>query len=378
MQIGVITWFHYENYGTVLQALALQKYLEVKGYESELIDFPIIDFGGRRDKISFNNLLPKIKNKIVFKFLNVKYKQKHYNRSKKFKDTIYKNCNVSNYVKNHLEFVNLANQFDLLICGSDQIWNPNGYVDYVFANYPQIIPPKIAYAPSLGVKQIPDYYVGTYFNTLKSFSSLSVRERNAQKDIVTTLGLPCSLVVDPVLLLDSTEWRKIISKENTNKEKYVLCYFLTDNAKHWKAAEKFARSKKLKLKIITMTINSYIHSGEKVIDAGPEEFFNYIDNAAYVITDSFHASVFSIILHKNFYVFERTDPNDSVSQNSRIYNLLNESNLNDRLVKYNSRTIVEKHNINFNNVKRQMKKMIDDSKNYLINSIEKETKQCKR
>ena len=363
MKIGVITWFHYENYGTILQAAALQEYLESIDTEPALIEIPFYQIDSRQIRTSFSERVKScISNKIVEKSFGKYFAAK----SKKFHDAIYSRYNVLP-IKD--SFSKTCNRFDLLICGSDQIWSPYWYNDFYFANFPDITVPKISYAPSIGVKEIPPYLQGTYYSTLKHFNKLSVREESARKEIERITGLSCQTVLDPVFLLDRQHWTKVIGKGKNPQGDYILCYMLDDNMNHWKAIHEFTSKHNMKLVIIPMKSGSYLEKGEHRYDAGPYDFLNLITNAKYVLTDSFHASAFSIIQQKQFYVFERTARTDANSQNSRIYNLLEISGLNDRIQKFNNKHIHEANDIDYQKVNIRMTPLIKQSKKYLNDAI---------
>lgn len=363
MKIGVITWFHYENYGTILQAAALQEYLKSIDTEPALIEIPFYQIDSRQIRVSFSE---RIKSRISNKIVEMSFGKYFAVKSKKFHDAIYSRYNVLP-IKD--SFSKTCNGFDLLICGSDQIWSPYWYNDFYFANFPDITVPKISYAPSIGVKEIPPYLQGTYHSTLKHFMKLSVREENARKEVERITGLPCQTVMDPVFLLDRQYWLKVIENREEPKEDYILCYMLDDKKDHWKAIHEFAFKHNMKLVIIPMKSGSYLEKGEHCYDAGPYEFLNLIANARYVLTDSFHASAFSIILQKQFYVFERTAKTDAHSQNSRIYNLLEISGLNDRIQEFNNKRIQEAEDINYQKVNLRMDPLIQKSKKYLDDAI---------
>lgn len=363
MKIGVITWFHYENYGTILQAAALQEYLRSINTEPALIEIPFYQIDSRQIKVSFSE---RVKSRISNTIVNKRFEKYFTVKSKKFHDAIYTNYNVRQIEDT---FSKTCNEFDLLICGSDQIWSPYWYNDFYFANFPDITVPKISYAPSIGVKEIPPYLQGTYYSTLKQFYKLSVREENARKEIERITGLTCQTVMDPVFLLDRQKWLKVIGKGRCSQEDYILSYMLDDNSNHWKAIHEFASKHQMKLIIIPMKSGSYLEKGEHWYDAGPYDFLQLIFNAKYVLTDSFHASAFSVILQKQFYVFERTSKADVNSQNSRIYNLLEIADLDDRLQKFNTKHINEAKDIDYQKVSTRMDPIIQASKEYLNDAI---------
>ena len=105
--------------------------------------------------------------------------------------------------------------------------------------------------------------------------------------------------------------------------------------------------------------------------AGPREFLGYIKNAKIIVTDSFHGTVFSIIFRKNFYVFERFSNTDKICQNSRIYNILNKTNLIDRIIKFDGYINNHIHEINYNDVYKLLEAERLNSITYLKDSISK-------
>lgn len=361
-KIGVITWFDHENYGTVLQAIALQEYIKLQGMEPSLLKVPDTSINSGLSRKKGNNFLKRLQNSLLYRYVTFKYRKALKLRAKKFHEIIYNNYNVCSI---KTSFADVCNQFDMIICGSDQIWNPNWFSDFYFANFPQIKVPKISYAPSLGVRHLPRYLFGTYYNALKKFNKLSVREEDAKNEIVGSMGLSCKIVVDPVLLLEKKQWVSLIESDKKPQEEFILCYMLGNNRNHWSAIHSYAKKKKLKVVTIPMEPVSYLKKGEKDYEAGPIDFLTSIANAKIVITDSFHATVFSIIFQKPFYVFERMAKNNVASQNSRIYNILELLGLNNRLLEYNSNYIQEAGKINFSNVSDKLEPIIHESKEFL-------------
>ena len=132
-------------------------------------------------------------------------------------------------------------------------------------------------------------------------------------------------VLDPTLLLTKKDWDSILSDVHNNlpSKPYVLCYFLGNDIRDRILARKFAKERKLCLAVIShpagFNSNDLCFGEKKLFDTGPKEFINLIKNADYVFTDSFHASVFSLIYNKQFFVFPRLGKED---MSNRIYSLL--------------------------------------------------------
>ena len=362
MKIGIITWFKYENYGTALQAIALQKYLRTRGFDVELINYTIEEKRRR-------NIFEKFFSRLILKINKIIYKKSFIKKSEDFKKIIYDNCNVTQEVKTKEEYIKICNTYDVIIFGSDQIWNPDVYHAFYFANFSEIKCKRVAYAPSFGMNHIPETKKQEIKEALERFSNISVRENEGCQIVKDLISKDVSTVVDPTLLLTKNEWGKLEEPLDICNEDYILCYFLSDNIYHWKAAKKFAKQKKLKLVLIPHDGLSYVKSKYTIRNCNVGNFLSLIKNAKYVITDSFHGSIFSIIYEKQFILFERHNPMDKLSQNSRLYNLLNILGLEKVLLKYGTNSIKEDENIDYFDVKEKLEFLIEDSKEYLKKSI---------
>lgn len=363
MHIGIITWFSYENYGTKLQAFALQKYLKELGNDVEIINFIPPEIYSLNQKHA--SLLDKIKSqpkKYKAKNIFKKYNKEITFRHRKMDSFIENNCNLTKKIEDDDCFINICNSFDLLICGSDQIWNPNLYHKYYFADLENIRTPKISYAPSLGVNEINSEVEPNLKQSLKKFSFVTVREDTGANLLRNITNKDVTVVLDPTLLLSKNIWIKYAKNEFSSLDNYVLCYFLSDNKNHWRAVSRFAKSHDLQLIIIPQEANSYKQSAKIYPEAGVEDFLGLILNATYVITDSFHGTVFSLIFQKQFYTFERFKENKYSSQNSRIKNLLEKVSLYSRLIEFNQKKIEEKNNINYQIIDLKLKEDIEKSK----------------
>ena len=371
MKIGIITWFKYENYGTILQAIALQRYLRNNKFEVELVNFDIDDTinlkKSNKEKIT-KRIYYKIAKEIYF-FEKKKHKEEFNKKTYDFKNIIEKNCKIRKKKKNEEDYIGLCNNYDILIFGSDQIWNPNWYNPFYYGNYKKITTKLIAYAPSFGVNEIPEDKKQKIKEALKRFDNIALREEQGCNIVKGLLDVETDIVVDPTLLLSEKDWEILEEDLEETKEKYILCYFLSDNPYHWRAAKKFAKKKKMKLIIIPHDGFSYIESKYVVRGCNVGNFLSLIHNAQYVITDSFHAIVFSIIYNKKFIVFERHNPNSKFAQNSRIYNFLKLTDTEKCLVKYNTSEIKESQSLKYNKESNNISALIEKSKKYLEENL---------
>lgn len=306
-KIGIVSWYK-SNFGSALQAYALSKVIEGYGFETEFINI----FRGKR------YALKRCVRNMLFHLI--------YHKSAKTRD------NIDYFVENKLtespplyynELFEYSKKYAAVVCGSDQIWSCVDSVDPFYFLQFVSRPKRIAYAPSIGLNGIRKDLQPLFKDYVSQFPELSVREEKGSDIINQLTGLTAKVVLDPTLLLTSEEWLKLACKENCKKynlEKngYILCYFLGDKEKY----DQFT----LLLQQITgkkvVCVSFKRTNRENQIVCTVEGFLALIRDAAYVLTDSFHGTAFSINLQKKVAVFERFSDNDYMNQNSRIYNLL--------------------------------------------------------
>ena len=178
------------------------------------------------------------------------------------------------------------------------------------------------------------------------------------------------MVCDPTLLLKAEDWEKCMSDKVNYAEKYVFCYFIGNNPNQRKVAKDYAKEHKLKI-VALLHIDEYIASDENYADytpynVGPAEFLYLVKNAECVMTDSFHASVFSLQFHRNFYTFNRFENGNGNSTTSRIDSLLRTANVMDRKVK-NGANVSDLANtvIDYKDVDERLKQFRASSETYL-------------
>lgn len=329
-KVGIITIFDENNYGNRLQNYATQEVLN----RHQLNAITILN------NSYYNNHINLLKFYIRL-FLD------------KTKETLKKEKRVVNFRRfdqkfiNTGEFIHIKNahkivyKYDYFICGSDQVWNP-----YFLRLSPidlLTFSPKeknIALSASFGVSRLENQHYEKCKNNFKNFKAISVREDQAQ-NILKDMGIYDSQVlIDPTMMLTSNEWEKLESKPSYVKKNYIVIYYLGNMSKEQKSLiENIANH--YNLDIIYLCDENF----SEYYASGPDEFLYLIHHANLVITDSFHACVFSILYKVPFYVFERVD--DNVKMNSRIETLLSKFNLKNRLLKdYSSYDL----NINYDNV----------------------------
>lgn len=321
-RIGIITWHYFPNFGSALQAYALHTYINKIGGNAQLINY----VPGKQPALwrvrlfcsYFDKYIPqKISSRIHYRFLAFEHKF--------FKET--KLCTKKSDLKE------IVPNFDIFICGSDQIWAPNEFDDVYMLSFVPDSKEKYSYAASIGLLNIPEYLRSTYKYYLSKFNEITVREKQGADLLRNQLGLKSTVVLDPTFLLNANDWSKIAIRKRNIISKYILCYFLGKTEEHRILVEKIS----CRMKLPVISISRYamdIRPGFTTdTDAGPMEFLGYIKNAEIVVTDSFHGLCLSINMSKNVYVVERFAENCEINQNSRIYNILDILNMNDRLIR---------------------------------------------
>ncbi len=323
MKIGILTHFHKStNYGGVLQAYALCRYLNEQGHSALQILYTArvkkLDPSMRTVKTLYGTFFKRIKRKW--------YGNKNRAIKKRMEQLFFAFREQVPHTKNEYtkdDISDVRGEFDAVIAGSDQIWNPDWYDSSYMLDFVDASVPKISYAASMGVSFLTENQKNTYKKHLLDFKKISVREMEGANALADVLEREIEVCVDPTLLLSAEEWDKIAEK-NKIQEKYIFLYMLGNDSKVNKLAQKFAALKGLKLICIPDLMGEYRAADRKIkaqllLDAAPGDFISLIKHAEYVFTDSFHACVFSLLYQKEFFAFERRAAQKT---NSRICNLI--------------------------------------------------------
>ena len=366
-KIGIITFYGAHNYGAMLQAFALNKFLINKNYDSFIINyFDKRIYNGYKVIRPFSkNVLTSIKN-LCYDFSNYKLKEERYINFLAFSTN---NLKLTSLCKSKSDVVSISTQFDCLIAGSDQIWNvgiTKKLSDIYTMNF-AYLGKKISYAASIGdVRQIEEN-IKDFTKKISQIDKISVREKDAKIALEKIIDNKIDVVLDPTLLLKKEEWDGELSLISDVDEKYIIAYMIKTDEEYIKIVNELSEKAGLKVLHFEPKNSSYKNVLKSAYTSGPESFVSLIKNAEYVITTSFHATVFSIIFNKKFWVVPHK------TTGSRVTDLLAKLGISNRAVntleEFNKKDYNEE--INYKEVNKILEKEREKSIKWLIDAIER-------
>ena len=298
MKIGIVTmYFGNRNYGGNLQAYALCCVLNDMGHKAEIVSFynknkvRFILSSTKQFFLSFRNGVSKkirVRNKAIKSF----------------------NISIPHTKLFFPETIKKANKhFDCFIVGSDQVWNPDWLDEYTTLNFADNDKVKISYAASLGKINLSDKQRAILKQAIDNTNYISLREKENISLVKELTDKPIKWVLDPTLLLDKDHWDMIVSDRLINCE-YMFCYFLRGDRPIIDVAVSYAKSRNLK--IVTFPyLNGCLEDGDanfgdyRLYNVSPKDFISLIKYASFIMTDSFHATVFAHIYKKEFIVLSK-------------------------------------------------------------------------
>lgn len=344
-KIATITFHWATNYGAVLQAFALQKYLEKSGYEAEIIDYvPLrVKLFSDINWVRHKKFAEFKKEKLISKFRNAELKlsKKKYRFSKELKSSDF--------------------EYDCIISGSDQVWNKNFTLNLdgkpnlsYFLDFAGEETVKLAYAVSFGSTHMPDEYYNCVKTFANAFQAISVREQTAIP-IVERMGKKAEVVCDPTLLLNRADYEDLISEKHYKCGK-VFCYILHEN-QH--TAQKIAKEvKKIYDEIDAEFIKDDMYS-----------WLYKIKNSEIVVTNSFHGVMLALIFNTPFIVV----PVEGFDMNDRIKTILDVVHLENRIVSNADEDILRclcSEKIEWSQVNQLMIEYSRTGKHFLLSNLE--------
>lgn len=335
MKIGIITIHNSPSYGGSLQSYALYKYLCDLGYDAEIIDLYRPTHEGYKSSLHHQHnrisIIAKLLNfiKVVFCIRTRKQENSGYNQNfVEFNSQI----KLSRSFDGVDALYSNPPAYDAYITGSDQVWNPM---------QPYLIEPyfltfvadkkslKISYAASIGISRLLPTEEALFKSWIEQYDSVSVREEELKNYLETFVNKKIIRVADPSFLLDRKIWKELSANEAPTTP-YILLFELAHNKELVRFCKRMAQQANMPLIVLNQSEPESVDNSYTVInDAGPRQFLNYIGNAKMVITDSFHGTVFSIIMEaNNFYSY--IAPGNA--RGSRITDLLKSFQIEDHLL----------------------------------------------
>lgn len=357
MKVGILTfYFNNDNFGGQLQARALVKAVNMcdcmeaeqiqydnlhswqkLSYKKRFVKSLIYSFSGGLNN-GFAFIFSRLNSQKALKNNKQLYKnvQNKINGRKKVFKNFYLETPHSKAVFDNDSISQCLKNYDCIICGGDQIWNDwndwfvyNALDIYCLKFVPESIQ-KFSYAPSVPLSKVRPIFINRLSENLKQLDAISVREKSSVQILEKKTKKRVEVVVDPVLLLTKEQWAMEMHEVKID-DKYVFCYLLGESIENRNAVKEFAS--RINCKLLTLPHIIDINEEDRYFGdiqdytSGPAEFLSLIKNADVIVTDSFHAAVFSMIFNKPFYVLERTTKVSGGSMGSRLADFLSEYGL---------------------------------------------------
>ena len=312
-RIGVMTFLHNDNYGSILQAWALQQTLKELGFEAEHIDYA----PSKKEKL-LNLLMSGNSPKLILEGIRKRSATSKMHGG--FDEFRRQHMTTSAPCHDRAALSRQAQAYDVLVCGSDQIWSPVWLNPAYFLDFSD--KPKVSYAPSLGVKDMPARRKQKRIaRMVKPFRAVSVREEEGASLIRQICGVEPAVMPDPVMLVDAGRWQDIMDS-TVPEAPYVLCYFIGDKPAYWETVAQTAQREGCGVLVIPRTEGARQAGYPLEEDVPPQRWLALINGARHVVTDSFHGATFCAILNKPCTIVRRYREDDPESKNSRIDQLL--------------------------------------------------------
>lgn len=317
--VGILTFPNSPSFGASLQMLGMFQALKGLGVTPEVINYinPYMKSQkhiSRRRSSLFRELLLAINN------LPMKEKFRRFEQ----RVVLYPHKAINDAG----ELKALADRYDYMICGSDQVWNPliTGNDKSYYFDFCEDNSKKIAYAPSFGVNTLPEDQYAGIADALRSFAAVSVRETRGREIVEEMTGQTCPVVVDPSMLLDRDSWMRLAKKPKNLPDRYIVYFIFNHNEKVRVFADRLSTEKGVPVITLGGGLLSRLKDPRNIGAIGPDEWLYAIANAEYVITDSFHGAAFSIIFERSVVVSMAS------ATNSRLVTLMETFHMEDRVL----------------------------------------------
>ena len=362
MKVGILTFPNSTSYGATLQMYALYKKVNDLGHEAE-----IINYFNAYMKAERHVRQEKGKRTLRKALKHSARKLLHFRLEKAFRRFEKKNMELypKRAVVDKDRLPEIGKKYGAVICGSDQVWNPNITDNDLsfFLDFCSEGTRRISYAPSFGISEFSKEFSDMIRPEIAAFDSLSVREEAGREYIKREFGREAEMVCDPTMLLDAEEWSTVERKYPVGTDGYILFYTIRKSEKLMNYCRKLSEKTGLKIIVVGGNLLQNIKS-EKIkyaVDISPEQWLYLVHNATYVVTNSFHGTAFSVIYRKNFYV------ELSSATNSRLSHITNILGLQSRIV--NCESVPEITDCNYLVAEAELKKLRIESLNFLKKAL---------
>lgn len=363
-KIGILTFHWADNYGAVLQAYALRTYLSQSGYNAEVVNYrckyPARIY--RPFYFQSNSISQSLKGllRCTYNFPVWALKRYVFNKFRK-------KIGLSDHVYTKQELLNEQYDYDVLITGSDQVWNAEIVGDDIniyslsFVNKAS----AISYAASSGKLDFQHNEIDRHLvEAVAKLDAISVREKSTQEYLKTNLGKTICLSADPTMLLTKNEWEQLAESVHRVDERYLLVYCISYDKHLIDTVRKISREKNLKI-VVCGKIKELKGEAIQFTHASPEQFLNLVKYANFIVATSYHATVFSTIFQKQFIVLL-----PSYASN-RVNDFCESLGLNNRCIHDASEvdTLLEQEIVYDETIHKKMD-IVAESKYYLQKALE--------
>lgn len=376
-KVAILAPFRGANFGTVLQAFALSRFLCSHGIDGEYINYTSL-----RKSTFLERVVKKIRriinnphqSKLVdykgiddYSFMN----KSPYKGWQQIMDAFSKqHIPCSSILYNDLTIPQSNKVYDSFIVGSDQTWSIERNAQYALYFLPFVKKNKLllSYAPSFGTTALTKFHRNLILKYLPKFALLSCREKTNADSLSRLLHKPVSYVLDPTMLLNKEQWGELLEPVSGLPQKYILVYALGERDVVDEFAEHISQQQNLPIYYI-LTRPKYELKENILSNLNPFQFLYVLSNASTIVTDSFHGTLFSINFEKDFYSFYKRNSDACVlNDNDRMDELLSTFQLHNRLIKENLST--QNTCINYEYVRPIVEELRQKSYEYIYQIID--------
>lgn len=365
-KIATITFHASHNYGSMLQAYALQQTLHRLGYENDIINLRTDRQKKIYSRISYTEAFCGVKKfvKISLMMPYIASLKRKYDLFEIFLSSYLRLTNEYNTLED-LERANLS--YDCYISGGDQIWNTSPH-DFDWSFYLPFVDngKKISYAVSMGPRAEENVTDRDRIKKyLSGYTHISVREEGTASLVSDLVNIPVSMDLDPTLLLTAGEWEAKLSMKPLVNGDYILLYAPCYKKSVYEMAHYLSRKLKMPVVVTMFTYHTWFFPFKRYLEVGPLEFLNLTRNARLVVSGSFHALIFSTLFHVPFFAVDG-------NRDNRMVTFLKNMDLQDRTISNLDREIKWRQSLicNFDRADQYIAENREKSLAHLIEIVE--------